>query len=65
MSRRDVERALRSIGATQVPNAGPHDKWRCPCGEHTAPVPRHTTISAGVVRSIGQRFPCAPKGWLA
>lgn len=26
--------------------------WTCPCGEHSAPVPRHREITAGVVASM-------------
>lgn len=43
---------------------GPHDKWDCPCGQHTANVPRHRDISPGVVDDIVKRLACLPEGWL-
>jgi hypothetical protein len=35
-----------------------------PCKEHSANVPRHTVLSPGVVRDVGNRMACLPKGWL-
>lgn len=64
MKRRMVEAALRREGCHVVSESGIHTKWGCPCGQHTAPLPRHTEITAGVVRSIGQQMGCLPKGWL-
>lgn len=59
-----VVKALRGHGCQVFRHTGGHTVWGCPCGEHTAPVPRHTTISAGVVRSVQQQMACLPKGWL-
>jgi len=64
MKRRTVEAALLANGCTVLSDRGPHTKWGCPCGAHTVPVPRHTVISAGVVRNIGKRMACLPEGWL-
>jgi hypothetical protein len=66
MRRRDVERALRSEGCQPktASGRGSHDKWVCPCGGHTANIPRHTHISPGVVADTIQRLACLPKGWL-
>jgi hypothetical protein len=64
MSRRLVERALRLHGCSVLRNTGRHTVWACPCGVHVAPVPRHTTISAGVVKSIQQQMECLEEGWL-
>ncbi|MER7433579.1 type II toxin-antitoxin system HicA family toxin [Pseudonocardia alni] len=63
MELRDVERALRAHGCRVLSESGPHTKWGCPCGARTTPVPG-TAISPGVVRSIGKRMECLPKGWL-
>lgn len=64
MKLRDVEKALREQGCSVISDRGPHTKWGCPCGVHTVPVPRHTVVSPGVVRSIGKRLVCLPEGWL-
>ena len=64
MKLRDVERALREQGCSVLSDRGPHTKWGCSCGAHTANVPRHTVVSPGVVRSIGKRLACLPEGWL-
>jgi len=66
-SRRDVLKALRNAGCLQVigTGRGDHDKWACPCGKHTAPLPRHTVISPGVIRGLADRMQCLPKGWLS
>lgn len=64
MKLRDVERALRAHGCRVLSESGPHTKWGCPCGAHTTPVPRHRTVTPGVVRNIGKRMVCLPEGWL-
>uniref|UniRef100_UPI003F4927F4 type II toxin-antitoxin system HicA family toxin n=1 Tax=Promicromonospora sp. CA-289581 TaxID=3240013 RepID=UPI003F4927F4 len=64
MRRREVEAALRAQGCTILRDRGDHTIWGCPCGKHKAPVPRHTTITAGVVRSIIKQLACLPEGWL-
>ena len=64
MTLRDVESALRGQRCTVISQSGPHTKWGCPCGRHTAPVPRHTIVSPGVVRDIRRRMECLEKGWL-
>jgi hypothetical protein len=65
MKRRIVERKLRDHGCRPDPtNAGPHDKWRCPCGTHSASVPRHQDVEAGTCRVIQRTMSCLEKGWL-
>jgi hypothetical protein len=64
MRRRDVIRVLQSHECTSVGGKGPHEKWLCPCGQHSANIPRHTTISPGVVRDTIERMECLPEGWL-
>lgn len=64
MSRRSVIRALRRHDCIRLRTVGGHDVWQCPCGAHIAPVPRHTTITAGTARSIANQMACLPKGWL-
>ena len=56
---------LDKAGCTMLRTSGRHTVYRCPCGEHTAPVPdSHREISAGVVRSLINQMPCLPEGWL-
>jgi len=64
MKRRDVIRALRQQGCHEAADTGKHTKWRCPCGQHSANIPRHQDISPGVVRDTIQRMTCLPEGWL-
>lgn len=64
MRLRDIEAALHANRCTVVSDKGEHTKWGCPCGVHTAPVPRHRTISPGVVRDIQRRMQCLGEGWL-
>lgn len=66
-TRRQLEKALRRAKCTEVSNSGrgSHTKWQCPCGQHTANVPRHTDISPGVVRDIQGRLSCLPEGWIS
>jgi predicted RNA binding protein YcfA (HicA-like mRNA interferase family) len=64
MRRREVERALATQGRTLLRERGGHDVDRGPCGEHSFPLPRHRTISPGVVRNAMACVPCLPEGWL-
>lgn len=63
MKRRDVIQALAVNGCTVLSDDGPHTKWGCPCGEHTANIPRHNEITAGVLRNTVARLTCLPEGW--
>ena len=66
MTRRAVESALKRRKChKRAPDTGPHTTWECPCGEHTADIPRHKDISPGVVRDTIDRMTCLPKGWLS
>lgn len=64
MKRAEVVTALEAEGCRQLSNKGPHEKFGCPCGEHTTSVPRHREITAGVVKSISKQMACLPEGWL-
>lgn len=64
MSRRDVERRLRAIGAVVLRQGGRHTVYVCACGKHKTAVPRHSVITAGVAGSIQEQLACAKKGWL-
>ncbi|MFC6870726.1 type II toxin-antitoxin system HicA family toxin [Haloechinothrix salitolerans] len=59
-----MERALLRHGYRVKSDDGIHTKWRCPCGQHSTNLPRHQTISPGVVRSTIKRLSCLPEGWL-
>lgn len=63
--RKQVEAALRAQGCSPLRNRGGHEVWGCPCGKHTAPLPNHGEVSAGVIRSIARQMDCLTKGWLA
>jgi hypothetical protein len=64
--KRLVIRALTAQGCLKLSDEGKHEKWGCPekCGQHTAAVPRHAEITAGVLRGIITDLKCLPKGWL-
>lgn len=64
MRLRDVNRALRAQGCDVKRDTGRHTTWECPCGAHTADIPRHNIISPGVVRDTISRMECLPEGWL-
>ena len=64
MTRRDVERRLRAIGAVKLREGGSHTVYLCACGNHKTAVPRHSVITAGVVRNIQEQIACERKGWL-
>ncbi|WP_211173978.1 type II toxin-antitoxin system HicA family toxin [Pseudonocardia xinjiangensis] len=64
MKLRAVEKALIAHGCQVLRNTGDHTVWKCPCGAHRAPVPRHRDISPGVVQSVGKQMACLPEGWL-
>ena len=64
MSLRQLVKALRANTCTVARDSGRHTVWACPCGKHSAPVPRHTTVSAGVVKSVQEQMACLPEGWL-
>jgi hypothetical protein len=63
MKLREVVKALRRHGCT--PQGGKeHEKWVCPCGEHSANISRRKVISPGVVGCTSKRMACLPEGWL-
>lgn len=65
MSQRSVNKALKDQGCqVEGSGRGRHTKWRCPCGQHTALIPRHNDISPGVVTDTIKRMQCLPEGWL-
>lgn len=64
MKLRDVERKLGKQGCGVISEDGGHTKWGCPCGKHTAAIPRHRDISPGVIRDTINRLKCLPEGWL-
>jgi hypothetical protein len=64
MKRADVDRALRQNECSVKSDTGDHTKWECPCGAHSANIPRHREISPGVVTNTIKRMACLPEGWL-
>ena len=64
MTRRLVEKALKENGCVIKSDTAPHTKWKCPCGKHSANIPRHKEITAGVVDDSIKRMQCLEDGWL-
>jgi hypothetical protein len=64
MSLREVNQALLRAGCSVKATSGGHVKWIRPCGQHSANIPRHLTVSPGVVASTIRRMACLPGGWL-
>lgn len=65
MKYRDVEKALRKVKCVHVSTRGSHEKWACPCGQHTAiVVQHHGNVSPGVVRDAIAKLECLREGWL-
>lgn len=64
MRLRAVTRALLAQGCAIKNDTGRHTKWICPCGQHSANLPRHRVVSPGVVADTIKRMTCLPKGWL-
>lgn len=64
MKYRDAAKALRKAKCVHVSTNGSHEKWVCPCGQHTAIVVRDDEVSPGVVRDTIDKLKCLRKGWL-
>jgi len=64
MKLRDVNRALNRAGCVIKSDTGNHTKWICPCGQHSANIPGHNTVSPGVVNDTIKRMQCLPQEWL-
>jgi predicted RNA binding protein YcfA (HicA-like mRNA interferase family) len=64
MAKRLVVKALTDHGCYKVSERGIHEKWGCPCGQHVTSVPRHSEITAGVIRNLIRDLACLPEGWL-
>lgn len=64
MSLRKVPAALARHGSEVLRDTGGHTVFVSLCSQHRAPVPRHGTITAGVVSSIGKQMVCLDEGWL-
>lgn len=64
MKRAALVKVLERHGCRSLRNRGDHEVYGCPCGQHQAPVPRHSKISPGVVHSIEKKMACLPRGWI-
>lgn len=60
--RSEVERFLREQGYQVGRDSGPHTWWKKD-GARSIPLPRHTKISAGVLRSIEKTIGHVPDEW--
>ncbi|MDD1478513.1 type II toxin-antitoxin system HicA family toxin [Arthrobacter sp. H16F315] len=63
IKRKDAEAELIKAGWRIIRQSGKHDVWASPDGAVTVAVPRHRTISPGVVRQIAKTLPTTPSGW--
>ncbi|WP_461152615.1 type II toxin-antitoxin system HicA family toxin [Saccharopolyspora tripterygii] len=64
MKRTALVRLLEHHGCRTIRNRGNHEVFGCPCGQHQAPVPRHSKISPVVVQSVEKQLACLPRGWI-
>jgi len=53
----------RSKGWTLIRTRGGHNVWKSPDGSQTLAIPRHDTVTKGVVRQVMKSQPGAPKSW--
>jgi predicted RNA binding protein YcfA (HicA-like mRNA interferase family) len=63
IKRKEAEAELVRAGWKIIRQSGKHDVWASPDGMATVAVPRHRTISPGVVRQIAKGLPTTPSGW--
>jgi hypothetical protein len=52
MNRRDLEKHLRNCGCEFLHHGANHDIWWNPLTNTKSPVPRHTNVRRGTVRSV-------------
>ena len=52
MQYRDLARALLDNGCTPKEGKGDHQKWYCPCGQHTAVIVQSRFVSPGVFLTL-------------
>lgn len=60
---REVERFLLDQGRRVLRTRGSHEIWGALDGAGRLTIPRHGTVSPGVVRDVMQVFPNIPKSW--
>jgi len=60
--RADVEKFLRQQGYAVARDRGNHTVWK-KSGSRSIPLPRHRTISAGVLRDIEKTIGFVPDKW--
>lgn len=63
IKRKEAEAELSKAGWIVIRQTGKHDVWASPDRTATVAVPRHKTVSPGVVRQIAKRLPTTPNGW--
>lgn len=59
----EIERFLAAAGWRLARTKGGHNVWISPDGTQRLPIPRHGTVSPGVVRQVIRALPDAPKEW--
>jgi predicted RNA binding protein YcfA (HicA-like mRNA interferase family) len=60
---KQAERELSKAGFAVIRTSGGHTVWASPDGKQTIAVPRHRTLSPGVVRQIAKLLPAVPPEW--
>ncbi|MUK01625.1 addiction module toxin, HicA family [Vibrio cholerae] len=60
---KQAERELTKAGFAVIRTSGGHTVWASADGKQTIAVPRHRTVSPGVVRQIAKVLPSVPPDW--
>jgi len=63
VKQRIVEKFLASKGWQLVRTKGGHNVWRSPDGKESLAIPRHGTVTAGVVAQVIKKLPDTPANW--
>lgn len=63
VKQREVERFLEASGWKLARTTGGHNVWKSPDGSQTLAIPRHGTVTKGVVRQVIKAQPGAPESW--
>ncbi|WP_162238999.1 MULTISPECIES: type II toxin-antitoxin system HicA family toxin [unclassified Rathayibacter] len=63
VKQREVERFLEASGWRLLREKGPHNVWGSPDGTQVIAIPRHGTVSPGVVTQIIKAQPGSPASW--
>lgn len=60
---KQAEQELSKAGFTVIRTGGRHTVWASADGTQTVAIPRHRTLSPGVVRQVAKLLPSIPPSW--